>query len=121
MSLSLAELDAQDVTLLPERATLHHGGGVTIVHQTAIAAIFDGSYGSADTNVAVAAIVTSKRLRDGDGNQLLSFPSRTASQSEDGNPSGLESTAGFNRVSVSERCTCLRCGADRELSGLGPH
>jgi hypothetical protein len=57
MSLSLVELDAQDVTLLPERATLHHGGGVTIVHQTAIAAIFDGSYGSADTNVAVAAIV----------------------------------------------------------------
>ena len=26
MSMSLAELDAQDVMLLPERATLHHGG-----------------------------------------------------------------------------------------------
>jgi hypothetical protein len=57
MSLSLAELNAQDVTLLPERATLHWGGGLTIVHQTAIAAVFDGSFGSADTNIAVAAIV----------------------------------------------------------------
>ena len=56
MSMSLAELDAQDVKLLPERATLHHGGGVTIIHQTAIAGVFDfGGWG--DTNVAVAAII----------------------------------------------------------------
>jgi hypothetical protein len=56
MPMSLAELDAQDVTLLPERATLHRGV-LTIVHQTAIAAVFDFSSGSSDTNVAVAAIV----------------------------------------------------------------
>ena len=38
MSMSLAELDAQDVTLLPERATLHHGGTtVVIITQTNIA------------------------------------------------------------------------------------
>ncbi len=57
MSMSLAELDAQDVKLLPERATLHRGG-VTIVsiHQTAIAGVFDLG-GTLDTNVAVAAIV----------------------------------------------------------------
>ena len=56
MSMSLAELDAQDVKLLPERATLHRGGGVTIVHQTAVAGVFDfGGWG--DTNVAVAAII----------------------------------------------------------------
>jgi len=56
MPMSLAELDAQDVTLLPERATLHRGGSLTIIHQTAIAAVFDFG-GSGDTNVAVAAIV----------------------------------------------------------------
>ncbi len=58
MSMSLAELDAQDVKLLPERATLHRGGGVTIVsiHQTAIAGVFDFG-GLGDTNVAVAAII----------------------------------------------------------------
>ena len=56
MSMSLAELDAQDVTLLPERATLHRGGGI-VIKQTAIAAVFDLSSGSSDTNVAVAAIV----------------------------------------------------------------
>jgi hypothetical protein len=56
MSMSLAELDAQDVKLLPERATLHRGGGVTIIHQTAVAGVFDfGGWG--DTNVAVAAII----------------------------------------------------------------
>ncbi len=55
MPMSLAELDAQDVTLLPERATLHRGGSLNI-HQTAIAAVFDFG-GSGDTNVAVAAIV----------------------------------------------------------------
>ena len=38
MSMSLAELDAQDVTLLPERATLHHGGlTVVVITQTNIA------------------------------------------------------------------------------------
>ena len=37
MSMSLAELDAQDVMLLPERATLHHGGlTVTVITQTNI-------------------------------------------------------------------------------------
>jgi hypothetical protein len=55
MSMSLEELDAQDVTLLPERATLHRGG-VIIIHQTAIAAVVDLG-GFNDTNVAVAAIV----------------------------------------------------------------
>ena len=58
MPMSLAELDAQDVTLLPERATLHHGGSINIVlvRQTAIATAF--SIGGKDnTNVAVAAIV----------------------------------------------------------------
>ena len=55
MSMSLAELDAQDVKLLPERATLHRGGGV-VIHQTAIAGVFDFG-GTCDTNVAVAAIV----------------------------------------------------------------
>jgi hypothetical protein len=56
MSMSLAELDAQDVKLLPERATLHRGGGVTIIHQTALAGVFDfGGWG--DTNVAVAGII----------------------------------------------------------------
>jgi hypothetical protein len=59
MSMSLAELDAQDVKLLPERATLHRGGpsvNIVLIHQTAIAGVFDfGGYG--DTNVAVAAIV----------------------------------------------------------------
>ena len=35
MSMSLAELDAQDVKLLPERATLHRGGSrITIVSST---------------------------------------------------------------------------------------
>ena len=59
MSMSLAELDAQDVKLLPERATLHRGGSsITIVsiHQTALAGVFDFG-GTFDTNVAVAAIV----------------------------------------------------------------
>ena len=56
MSMSVAELDAQDVKLLPERATLHRGGGVTIIHQTAAAGVFD-FYGTFDTNVAVAAII----------------------------------------------------------------
>jgi hypothetical protein len=56
MSMSVAELDAQDVKLLPERATLHHGGSLTIIHQTAIANVFDFG-GTCDTNVAVAAIV----------------------------------------------------------------
>jgi hypothetical protein len=56
MSMSVAELDAQDVKLLPERATLHRGGGVTIIHQTALAGVFDFG-GTWDTNVAVAAIV----------------------------------------------------------------
>jgi hypothetical protein len=57
MSMSLAELDAQDVKLLPERATLHRGGSMTIIiHQTAVAGVFDFG-GSFDTNVAVAAIV----------------------------------------------------------------
>ena len=56
MSMSLAELDAQDVKLLPERATLHRGGSVTIIHQTALAGVFDFG-GTWDTNVAVAAIV----------------------------------------------------------------
>ena len=57
MSMSLAELDAQDVKLLPERATLHRGGTeITIVHQTALAGVFDFG-GTCDTNVAVAAIV----------------------------------------------------------------
>ena len=56
MSMSVAELDAQDVKLLPERATLHRGGSVTIIHQTALAGVFD-FWGTDDTNVAVAAIV----------------------------------------------------------------
>jgi len=56
MSMSPAELDAQDVRLLPERATLHRGGGGISIHQTAIATVVDLG-GSGDTNVAVAAIV----------------------------------------------------------------
>jgi hypothetical protein len=66
MSMSLAELDAQDVTLLPERATLHGGLSFTVVsiHQTAIAnslnlgggiALFGGHVTNSST--AVAAIV----------------------------------------------------------------
>ncbi|HXX90617.1 MAG TPA: hypothetical protein VEI83_10390 [Acidimicrobiales bacterium] len=54
--MSPAELDAQDVRLLPERATLHRGGGGISIHQTAIATVVDLG-GSGDTNVAVAAIV----------------------------------------------------------------
>ena len=64
MSMSLAELDAQDVTLLPERATLHHGGiTVTLVsiHQTSIANAqsFGGIalFGSGNNNTAIAGIV----------------------------------------------------------------
>ena len=59
MSMSLAELDAQDVKLLPERATLHKGGSsftFVSIHQTALAGVFDFG-GSGDTNVAVAAII----------------------------------------------------------------
>jgi len=57
MSVSLAELDAQDVKLLPERATLHRGGfSLTIINQTAVAGVFNFG-GFANTNTAVAAIV----------------------------------------------------------------
>jgi len=57
MSMPLAELDAQEVTLLPERATLHRGSGISI-HQTAIASVVTfGGFFNENTNVAVAAIV----------------------------------------------------------------
>jgi hypothetical protein len=56
--MSLAELDAQDVTLLPERATLYRGGSVFIVHQTAIASVVSiGFVNVWNQNTALATIV----------------------------------------------------------------
>jgi hypothetical protein len=59
MSMSLAELDAQDVTLLPERATLHGGFNFTVIsiHQTAIANAGNFSLNFLSVNTAVAGIV----------------------------------------------------------------
>jgi hypothetical protein len=53
MGLSLAELDAQSVTLLPERATLHSGANIVIVKVIKPKAfVIDNSWGSYDTNTA---------------------------------------------------------------------
>ena len=56
MTMSLAELDAEEVTLLPERATLKGSFiSVYVVRQTAIANAFSlGGYGN--ENVASAGI-----------------------------------------------------------------
>jgi hypothetical protein len=57
--MSLAELDAQDVTLLPERATLYRGGGsVFIVHQVAIASVYSAGFiNIGNENTALATII----------------------------------------------------------------
>lgn len=57
MTMTLAELDDQDITLLPERATLHRGGSINVVYtrQTVIAEVF--SLGNHDSNSATAVAV----------------------------------------------------------------
>jgi len=57
MTMSLTELDAQDVKLLPERATLHHGGAsLLIINQTAAAGVVNLG-GAFNWNTAVATII----------------------------------------------------------------
>ena len=59
MSMSLAELEAQDVKLLPERATLHRGGSrnhpCPSTRRPSPASLTSAV--PYDTNIAVAAIV----------------------------------------------------------------